>query len=149
MVLNTDLCVGATVALFGINIVPEAGLYNGARGTLIDFIFERPEGPNNRDGDYLPECVIVDFPGLKLNGAEPWDKNNPTVSSPLGPYVTSARLNLIPTLPFPLSLPARTDPHARGHLFQAMLSSKILPPNSKLGNHGAQIPRIRGGPQHR
>ena len=81
MVLESDLCVGATVALSGMNIVPEAGLYNGARGKVIDFIYNTVCGPNDRHGDPLPICVIVDFPGLKLGNAKPWDSNNPTVSS--------------------------------------------------------------------
>lgn len=80
MVLESDLCVGATVALSGLNIVPEAGLYNGARGEVIDFIYNTVCGPNDRHGDPLPICVIVDFPGLKLGNAKPWDSNNPTVS---------------------------------------------------------------------
>lgn len=83
MVLETDLCVGATVALSGINVVPEAGLYNGARGTLVDFIYEDPYGPNDKNGEHLPRCVIVDFPGLKLGAAKPWDRLNPTVSNTL------------------------------------------------------------------
>ena len=87
MVLETDLCVGATVALSGINIVPEAGLYNGARGTLIDFIYDNPCGPNDKHGDHLPGCVIVDFPGLKLGAAEPWDKLNPTVSKSVHGFI--------------------------------------------------------------
>jgi hypothetical protein len=80
MVLESDLCVGATVALSGINIVPEAGLYNGSRGTVIDFVYNTVCGPNDRHGDSLPICVIVDFPGLKLGNAMPWDALNPTVS---------------------------------------------------------------------
>ena len=79
MVLQTDLCIGSTVTLSGINIVPEAGLYNGARGIVIDFLFDEKTGPNNKDGDHLPKCVVVDFPGLKLGDAKPWDRNNPTV----------------------------------------------------------------------
>ena len=79
MVLETDLCVGATNALSGINIVPEAGLYNGARGTLIDFIYRDPCGPNDKHGDHLPSCIVVDFPGLKLGNAKPWDSLNPMV----------------------------------------------------------------------
>ena len=77
---GVDLCVGATVAIQGRNIVPEAGLYNGARGTIIDFIYDSVCGPNNKQGAHLPRAVIVDFPGLKLGNAKPWDKQNPTVS---------------------------------------------------------------------
>ena len=80
MVLQTDLCIGASVAISGINIVPEAGLYNGARGTIVDYVFDTVCGPNDKQGDHLPRCVIVDFPGLKLGNAKPWDELNPTVS---------------------------------------------------------------------
>lgn len=80
IVFHTDICVGAPVALTGINIVPEVGLYNGARGKIIDIIYDTVEGPNNKHQDHLPRCVIVDFPGLKLNGYEPWDPEYPTVS---------------------------------------------------------------------
>jgi hypothetical protein len=82
MVLQTDLCVGATVALSGVNIVPEAGLYNGARGQIVDFVYDNHQvcGPNDKQGDHLPRCVIVDFPGFRRGTAEPWDENNPTVS---------------------------------------------------------------------
>jgi len=83
IVLHTDICVGAPVALHGINIVPEAGLYNGARGKVVDIIYDSVEGPNNKHHDHLPRCVIVDFPGLRLGDAEPWDPEYPTVS----PYI--------------------------------------------------------------
>ena len=53
MVLETDLCVGATVALSGINIVPKAGLYNGGQGKLIDLVYKGPCRPNNEHGDHL------------------------------------------------------------------------------------------------
>ena len=74
MVLECDLCVGEMVSLSGINIIPEAGLYNGARGRIIDFVYDNVCGPNDKHGGHLPKCVIVDFPGLKLGNYEPWDK---------------------------------------------------------------------------
>ena len=80
LVLHTDLCVGARTAIHGMNFVPEAGLYNGARGTIVDIVYDAGEGPNNKQGDHLPRYIVVDFPGLKLEGAVPWDKNHPTVS---------------------------------------------------------------------
>ncbi len=80
MVLDTNLCIGATVAISGINIVPEIGLYNDTRGTIIDFIYTDICGPNNQHGPHLTESVVVDFPGLKLGNAEPWDRKNPLVS---------------------------------------------------------------------
>ncbi|KAL7551572.1 hypothetical protein ACHAWF_014759 [Thalassiosira exigua] len=81
MFLETDLCVGDTVALAN-NIVPEAeaGLYNGARGAIIDFIYHTVGGPNDKQGEHLPPCVIVDFLGLRLGSAKPWNRCNPTLS---------------------------------------------------------------------
>lgn len=81
LVLQTDLCVGAPVAISGINIVPEAGLYNGARGWVIDIVYDTVEGPNNKHKDHLPRYVVVDFPGLRLGNADPWDPKHPTVST--------------------------------------------------------------------
>ncbi len=78
MVLDTNLYVRTTVAISGINIMPKIGLYNGARDTLIDFIYKDVYGPNNQHGPYFPEAAVVDFSGLKLGNANPWDKNNPT-----------------------------------------------------------------------
>ena len=80
MVLECDLCVGAMVSLSGINIVPEAGLYNGAIGIPIDFVYHNVCVPNDKHGGHLTKCVIVDFSGLNLENAEPWDKKIPTVS---------------------------------------------------------------------
>ena len=71
MVLEADLCVRATMKISGINIVPKIGLYNGARGTLIDFIYKDVCGPNNQHGPHLTEAVVVDCPGLNLGHAEP------------------------------------------------------------------------------
>lgn len=79
IVLQTDICVGASVSLSG-NIVPEAGLYNGGRGTVVDIKYNTVAGPNDKHGDFLPAYIVVDFPGLRLGNAKPWDSNNPTVS---------------------------------------------------------------------
>ena len=68
-----DFCVGAPVTIEDMNIVPEAGLYNGARGWLIDIVYDTVEGPSNRMGNDLSLYMVVDFPGLRLNGAEPWE----------------------------------------------------------------------------
>ena len=92
LVVNTDICVGSIVAINGINIVPEAGLYNGARGKIIDIKYDTGVGPNDKHNNHLPKYVVVDFPGLRLGNAEPWDSNNPTVSSSsksiIGAYCT-------------------------------------------------------------
>lgn len=81
LVIHTDLCVGATVAISGQNIVPEVGLYNGARGTIVDFIYDTVCGPNDKQNDHLPKAIIVDFPGFKHKNVKPWDSNHPTVST--------------------------------------------------------------------
>ena len=45
---ETDLCVGARVALRNWNIFPCAGLYNGSIGTLIEIVYQNdPIGPND------------------------------------------------------------------------------------------------------
>ena len=56
-------------------------IFNGARGTIIDFLYNTVVGPNDKQGEHLPLCIIVDFPGLKLGDAKPWDERNPTVST--------------------------------------------------------------------
>ena len=71
MVLQTDLCVDTTVALWGINIVPEAGLYNGARGSIVDIVYDTVVGPNDKHGEHLPKYIVVDFPGLRLGNTKP------------------------------------------------------------------------------
>lgn len=79
-VKKTNLCVGAPVALQGINIVPELGLYNGARGIVMDIVYDTMEGPNNKHLNHLPRYVVVEFPGLKLpDHIKPWDSLHPTV----------------------------------------------------------------------
>jgi hypothetical protein len=42
-----------------VNLVPEMNLFNGSRGTVIDWIYS--EGTSPREGD-LPAILIVDFP---------------------------------------------------------------------------------------
>ena len=39
---STDLCVHAKVAIGGVNLLPEVGLYNGARGEIVDFNYHPP-----------------------------------------------------------------------------------------------------------
>ena len=52
------LAIGAFVKLT-VNIIPEKGLYNGARGTVVDWVFSN--GKSLRTGN-MPILVIVDFP---------------------------------------------------------------------------------------
>ena len=78
---QTDLCVGARVALRNWNILPSAGLYNGSIGTIAEIVCQdNPIGPNNKQHNHLPDYVVVDFPNLALPPyIEPWDKLHPTV----------------------------------------------------------------------
>lgn len=80
---ETDVCVGARVALRNWNILPCAGLYNGSIGTVVEIVYrENPIGPNDKQHNHLPDYVVVDFPHLKLPSyIEPWDKLRPTVRS--------------------------------------------------------------------
>ena len=80
-VRHTDICLHSTVAISDVNFIPEIGLYYGARGKVVEMIFKKPEGPNDKQRNHLPEYVVVDFPNLSLPSEyEPWDKNHPTVS---------------------------------------------------------------------
>ena len=79
---TTDICVGARVAISNVNILPEAGLHNGAIGTVVEIVYNnRPEGPLDKEHYHLPDYVVVDFPNLKLPpGIPPWDPYHKTVS---------------------------------------------------------------------
>ena len=79
-VQHTDICLGARVAIDAVNFIPELGLYNGAIGTVVEINYDTPEGPNNKHGCHLPDCVVVDFPHFNplAVGLKPWDTNNPT-----------------------------------------------------------------------
>jgi hypothetical protein len=70
------------VTISNVNILPEIGLYNGAIGTIVKIVYQdRPEGPNNKEHDNLPDYVVVNFPNLKLPaGILPWDQLHKTVS---------------------------------------------------------------------
>ena len=147
IVLETDLCVGATVALSD-NIVPEAGLYNGARGTVVDFIYRTVAGPNDKHGEPLPLCIICDYPGLRLNGAKPWDERNPTVSvnstNQLGqslqfPYSVLTRTICSFSLFCPKNCdnPACTHTHGAVRLSKEMLQRQVLPVSACMGNNNS------------
>jgi len=81
-VSNTDICVGALVALRKWNILPSAGLYNGSIGTVVEIVYKTSAvGPNDKEHNHLPDYIIIDFPHLNLpSHIRPWDENNPTVS---------------------------------------------------------------------
>jgi hypothetical protein len=78
----TNIYVGARVAMSNMNILPEIGLYNGAIGTLVEIVYEnRPEGPNDKEHNHLPDYVVVDYPNLKLPpDIQPSDQYHKTVS---------------------------------------------------------------------
>ena len=78
---HTDLCVGARVALRNWNILPQAGLYNGSIGTLVEIVYkDNPIGPNDKQHCHLPDYIVVDFPHLILPPyLKPWDTSHPTV----------------------------------------------------------------------
>ncbi len=85
-VQNNDFCVGSRVALKNWNILPSAGLYNGAMGTVVEIVYSNPVGPNDKEHYHLPDYVVVDFAHLNLPpNIRPWDSKHPTVSS----YCTS------------------------------------------------------------
>ena len=82
---NLDLCEGALVCLEGVNINPNAGLYVGSIGRVVEIVYDEQHtvGPN---GDktkmsHLPSYIVVDFPNFKPpQGLSVWDEENPTVS---------------------------------------------------------------------
>ena len=78
---QTDICVGARVALRNWNILPCAGLYNGSIGTVIEIVYKNNLiRPNDKEHNHLLDSVVVDFCHLTLPSyIEPWDKLHPTV----------------------------------------------------------------------
>ena len=85
-IFKLDICVGAQVCLEIANINPNAGLYVGSIGRVVEIVYGdgHTVGPN---GDktvlsHLPKYIVVDFPQFKPpQGIEPWDRNNPTESA--------------------------------------------------------------------
>ena len=64
--MQTGICVGVHVAISGINIVPEVGLYNSAQCKVINIVYTTSKGPNNKLHYYLPKYVVFDFSGLQF-----------------------------------------------------------------------------------
>lgn len=93
---HTDICVGARVALRNWNILPSAGLYNGAIGSIVEIVYKTSSvGPNDKQHLHLPDYVVVDFPNLNLPPyIRPWDLNHPTVST----RPTSSKTHLLFTI---------------------------------------------------
>ena len=61
---TTMFCVGCKVALVGINIKPEWGLYHGAIGKVLDIVYRHKKGPHAAENaaDKQPAYVMVNFP---------------------------------------------------------------------------------------
>ena len=80
---HTDLCVGSRVALRNWNILPSAGLYSGAIGTVVEIVYKSSSvGPNDKEHCHLPDYIVVDFPHLNLPPyIPPWDAEHPKVST--------------------------------------------------------------------
>ena len=76
--LETQICVGARVAIKGKNIKPTWGLFNGAIGTVREIVFQEDKNPNLGD---LPLYVAVEMLSYKPpKGTVPFDSSNPNVS---------------------------------------------------------------------
>lgn len=70
---SSFICIGARVALNGVNLNPLWGLYNGACGVVQEIVYYKKDAnPNNGD---IPDYVIVDFPAYT---GPVWDQENPT-----------------------------------------------------------------------
>jgi hypothetical protein len=78
---HTDINVGARVAISKVNYLPKIGLYNVAIGTAVEIVYQdKPEGPNDKEHNHLPDYVVVDIRNLKLPpGIPPWDELHKTV----------------------------------------------------------------------
>jgi hypothetical protein len=59
---RTYICRNAKVSLYGKNIKPEWGLYNGSQGIVRDIVFREGDNPNL--GDH-PRYILVEFPQYK------------------------------------------------------------------------------------
>jgi hypothetical protein len=77
--LNNPLCIGCKVAVDTLNICPTWGIFNGCLGTVVDIVYDHPQGPNNYSTN-MPKYVIVDIPEFRPPPhVTVWDINNPTV----------------------------------------------------------------------
>ena len=57
--LHLRLAIGALVRVT-VNIWPEHGLFNGTRGTVVDWVYGRGKSPHKGD---LPDVIVLDVPG--------------------------------------------------------------------------------------
>ena len=70
---TTMLCRGAKVHLYGKNLKPEWGLYNGSIGKVVDIVYQKGCSPNTND---LPQYTLVEFPQYK---GPPFLENHPKI----------------------------------------------------------------------
>jgi len=88
IIYNLDICVGAQVCLETANIEPNAGLFVGAIGRVVEIVYDKSVGPNGERRDHLPRYVVVDIPSFRPpEGVPVWDKNHPTVSAISNEYI--------------------------------------------------------------
>ena len=146
---NLDICVGAQVCLEMENIEPNAGLYVGAIGRVVEIVYDKSVGPNSERIDHLPKYVVVDIPQFKPpEGVPVWDKKNPTVSVIL--YAPNAsvqenfasRLRVLTLRPLPLI--ACADNTVCSQMRKGLLHSNIHADEIGTRDHNPPLPRVRG-----
>jgi hypothetical protein len=75
MPVRSALALGAKVMLLT-NYVVEWGTYNGTVGTVIDIVYETPEGPRVKNAQ--PVYVVVDMPDISFPPGLVWNREHPT-----------------------------------------------------------------------
>jgi hypothetical protein len=93
------MCVGSQVVLL-LNYVPELKLSNGSIGTVVDIVYENPDGPNDRES--LPAYVIVDFPDAAIPEADKMFANHPHTCIPIEPFTSRCERNCCSCTTIPL-----------------------------------------------
>ena len=72
---ETDVCVGARVALRNWNILPCAGLYNGSIGTVVEIVYrENPIGPNDKQHNH-PKPIGIQNRGIRIKASNIRSRN--------------------------------------------------------------------------
>ena len=99
------LCEGADVMLTS-NLWTAAGLHNGAKGKVVDFVYTTPEGPRSKE---LPESVVVYFPHLDENvdaflPGQPKTVSIPTIQAEWNNGTTGTASGVYTRKQFPLML---------------------------------------------
>ncbi len=132
---HTDICIGARVAILPVNFLPEAGLYNGVIGNVVEIVYQdRQIEPNDKQHYHLPDYVVVDFQHLKLpSNMAPWDKLHKAVSRQ-NIHNLSKMCQLILTQTISMYL-SQWKPNSGKN----MLFSDILPIDTSMGYNNTQI----------